>query len=240
MIKSFNFPTFSGMDGNGRAGGSGAFSLLGQPHSARTELQDCSGSFLSLSVDSSGCGKLELIEPRSERHNLLIKSPVSSLTTCRICLEVLFVPGIDISTGKAPSTVILLPSAVLRVTLLSNRHDRGMPNCDRMLSPAQRTEQPVSATPSIFIFEYRTVLGSERFDSRAMSSLHVLTQTLKLSVLVRVLGLCSQRFVFLSQNKSAVDMLANISSAFKVKSRLFSSSFPLRSFPFLLLDLHTF
>ena len=134
-MKFFNFSTFSGVAGKGKAGGSGAFSLLGQPHSARTAPHVWTCSFVDA---ASGRGKFELMEPRSERHNLLRNRPVSSLTTCSICLDEQLVPAIEISTGMAPITVIFLPSAVRRVTLLFNRHDRGTPNFERMLSPAQR------------------------------------------------------------------------------------------------------
>ena len=140
---------FSGTAGKGKAGGSGALSLRGHPHSARTAPHVCSPlcvAMLAMGI-SSGWGKFGLMDPRSERHNLLRNKPVSSLTIWRICLDDFVVPGTDTSTGMAPITDSFLPSAVRNVTLLLIKHDLGILSFDRMLSPAHRIEQPVSAIP---------------------------------------------------------------------------------------------
>ena len=241
---------FSGTAGKGKAGGSGALSLRGHPHSARTAPHVCSAfcvEMLAMEIPS-GRGKLELIDPRSERHNLLRNKPVSSLTIWRICLDDFVVPGTDTSTGRAPITVSFLPSAVRNVILLLIKHDLGILSFDRMLSPAQRVEQPVSAIPVTSILACWTDSGNCLFESCEISCLEVLSCTAKVSVLVRELGLCIQRFDFLSQYKSAVDMLLKTSSDFTVNSMWLPSSSSAvaasflspRSLSLLTLDLHTF
>jgi len=74
------------------------------------------------------------------------------LTTGNICFDEILVPETQIFTGIAPKTGIFWLSVVGKVTLLFNRHDRGMPNFERILSPAQRIEHPLSAIPFTYIF----------------------------------------------------------------------------------------
>lgn len=62
-------------------------------------------------------------------------------------MDDLVAPGTYTSTEIAPTTVSFLPSAVRNVTLLLIKHDLGILNFDRMLSPAHRKEQPMSAIP---------------------------------------------------------------------------------------------